>query len=293
MKLSKEADSILRVLRAQDELKIDNNIKTIDIQKAETFLPVFSGFYGTIFEASEYSEIEYINDERAERGLEPIIDGDVDFNYKEYENDVCIQCTDFIDSALTELKLVTSVKMQSISSPKEYNFRNDSINVEVELTSENCFNIEKYISEHRKEFKEYLKNNYTSRSGFWSSYSNDIDVWIDDTQGFADFSGSGHYLGSILQFICDCENIDNEGMYHSLEVNLSAMDFELECSKVKCTVCGEFYVPEVSLLKEYNDLKDFQVANIRQNFTCDCEHIRFISFDLWASRQPEFKHCEG
>ena len=38
----------------------------------ETYLPVFTGFYGTIFEPDESSEIEGINELRESKGLKPI-----------------------------------------------------------------------------------------------------------------------------------------------------------------------------------------------------------------------------
>ena len=64
----------------------------------KTFLPVFPGFYSTIFESNgEDQEIDEINNLRTEKGLEPITFDDCDFNYAEYENEVSKECTNFIE----------------------------------------------------------------------------------------------------------------------------------------------------------------------------------------------------
>lgn len=264
------------------------------MQTIETYLPVFTGFYNTIFEGQTESEMEYINEQRAEKGLQEITDCDIEWNYKEYEYDVCKQCTDFIFGFFNSMQMIESMEMQNIVSPKEYNFRNDSINISVQLAPENCLKIKEYINNHLKEFRAYLKDNYTSCSGFYSSYSDDADVWNEDTDGFSDFSANGHYLGSILQFICNCENVDDETMFYSLEANLTAVDIEFECSKIKCDVCGEFYTPEKSLFEEYEELKRVQLENLRFNFEgCfECSKMSFIPFDAWIKRNgSNFKHC--
>ena len=58
--------------------------------KTETFLPVFKGFYGSIFEPDETNEIDYINELRAEKELPEIDYDDCKFNYSEYYKDVSI-----------------------------------------------------------------------------------------------------------------------------------------------------------------------------------------------------------
>lgn len=177
--------------------------------KFETFLPVFPGFYNTIFESdgAEDSEISYINDERADKGLEPISWDECDFDYKEYHDRVSNKCVEVIESELKALSLINEITFQSLVSPTYYNYSTDSINVEIDVNIEN---LQKYISENKKQFIDYLKVHYTSCSGFIASYSNDFDVWAEDTESFTNFDVNGHYLGALLQFVCDNEGIDTE-----------------------------------------------------------------------------------
>ena len=49
------------------------------MKKIETYLPLFPGFYGTIFEPYEDSEIDCINEVRKEKGLDEIRCSDRDW----------------------------------------------------------------------------------------------------------------------------------------------------------------------------------------------------------------------
>ncbi len=106
-----------------------------------------------------------------------------------------------IEEDLQKLGMVDAIKFQELRSPREYNFANDSVNVEMQITRANTKKILSYLEEHRTEFSEYLKEKYTSRSGFFSSYSPDIETWLDGST-----TAHGHKLGSVLQFILENEN---------------------------------------------------------------------------------------
>ena len=56
--------------------------------KYKTFLPVFPGFYGTIFEPNESDEIDYINEVRQEAGLERVDDYSIEFDHSGYEREM-------------------------------------------------------------------------------------------------------------------------------------------------------------------------------------------------------------
>ena len=97
----------------------------------ETYLPLFPGFYNTIFEPYEANEIEYINTERKAKGLEPLEYNDFSFDYDGYYKDVAEKCCEYIENELKELGLITELKYQCVSSPKYYNYSNDSIYIEI------------------------------------------------------------------------------------------------------------------------------------------------------------------
>ena len=182
----------------------------MDIQTVDTWLPVFSGFYGTIWEADNDQEIELenLNEQRQTKGLKSLEWDDVKWNYKEYQKDVVVGITSVVETDLQKLGLIIKCQLQKLVSPKEYNFANDSINVEISLTKQNVLNIGKYLTIHDEAFITYLKDKYTSRSGFISFHSNDIEAWVGENLG--DTLANGHQLGSVLNFILLNEDPDME-----------------------------------------------------------------------------------
>jgi hypothetical protein len=205
----------------------------------ETWLPVFPGFYDTIFEPDTTDEEDYQNKERADY-LPKIKWDDLDFDSEQYENDVMKQCCSYIEGELKSKGFVTSIKLQSINRPREYNFYNDSGNVEIGLTKKNIKAIKQYIIDNETAYREYLSREYTSCSGFMSHCSNEVSDWYEYTDNFTNFSKKGHYLGSILEFICRNENIDQEFMYYSLEIHIGKYCKNRENS-LKCQKCGSWY----------------------------------------------------
>ena len=184
----------------------------------KTFLPVFNGFYNTIFEAdNEDEEIQDINNQRNEKGLESINFEDCDFDYTEYHKQVSIECTEFIEKELKDINVLSSIKFEALYSPKEYNFHTDSINIEVELTEDNIKEIKTFLYDNLDEYKHYLKEQYTSYSGFISFFPNHFEGWLELTKDFNDFSDKCHLLGSVLEFICYINEIDKDSMYDSLQ----------------------------------------------------------------------------
>lgn len=205
-------------------------MKTI---KVDTWLPVFSGFYGTCWESDsmEEMEIQNINDNRKEKNL-PSIDYDaIDWDYEGYRQDVCQSVTDAISGDLESLGMVHNTVYQKLNSPREYNFANDSIDVQFILTGKNVANIKKYLKDHKTEFSKYLKERYTSYDGFFSHYSNAIEAWTGDLMGTLT---DAHKLGAVLNFIL----LNEEGpeyqrdVYESVTGNgcmLSAKNYKKLC----------------------------------------------------------------
>ena len=179
----------------------------------ETWLPVFSGFYETIWETDgdEEVEIENINELRASKGLAPITWDDIEWNYSEYQQSVAKGITAHVGEELKKLGMIDGYKMQKLVSPREYNFRNDSIDVVFQLTDENKTNIGNYLDNHREAFQKYLTGRYTSYSGFISSYSTVLRHWTDVLE---ETLTHGHKLGSVLNFILQNEDNEIEGTIH-------------------------------------------------------------------------------
>ena len=166
--------------------------------KVESYLPIFPGFYNTLFQADE------------ERVIEEPYKFD-DFDYKTYEKEVGEKATEVVEEWLEDFNI--KVKFQSVSSPREYNFANDSIHVEYILAKDSMKKILDYLKEHREEFEQDLKDRYTSRSGFMSFHSTEADEWITDLKSGKDLS---HKLGSVLEFILKNEGHDDEDLYYKV-----------------------------------------------------------------------------
>lgn len=187
--------------------------------KVETYLPVFPGFYGTIFEIrGEEEEIEYINEERKERGLKPISFNDCVFDYKEPMENTAKAACNWTERELIDLGIIKSITYQKIVSPREYNFTNDTIDIEVDFK---MHKLKAYLIENFEEFSKYIKEKYTSCSGFISSHPNDAQDWID----YHIDEKLEHCIGSCLNFILFNEDDECEmSMYeHCLENNVGAI----------------------------------------------------------------------
>ena len=167
--------------------------------KTETYLPVFKGFYGSIFEPDETNEIDYINEQRAEKELNEIDFDDCEFDYSKYYLDVSKYLVDEIESELSEY--VESIEFQELKSPQFYNFTNDYINVIIKPKPDAIIN---YIKTYKSEWEKYLLDNYKSYDGFISRY--DCFPESDDWNNYNIINGR-HQLGSVLNF-----NAENEGI---------------------------------------------------------------------------------
>lgn len=173
--------------------------------KVSTWLPLFNGFYGTIWESDSDEDmvIENINELRKERGLPPITWDDVEFDYDGYRSCVAYAVTNAVGEELKRTGLIQAYKLEKLVSPREYNFSNDSINVQFTLAPRNQAAIKAYLEKHVKAFDAYLKDRYTSYDGFMSSYSNRIADWMGELDHNLQ---AAHQLGSILNFILKHEN---------------------------------------------------------------------------------------
>lgn len=178
--------------------------------KVETYLPVFSGFNGTFFEADVEGEIDHINEEREQLGLNAVDENDIHFDYAAADEITAKLACQYVHNTLD---FVNGVKFQEVISPREYNFTNDSINCEIDLNVKDMLN---YLDDHREEFTEYLKEKYTSYDGFISFHSNDVNDW---TWEYIKAEAS-HRIGACLTFIMFNEDEDAEdAMYDYVRAN--------------------------------------------------------------------------
>lgn len=191
--------------------------------KQATWLPIFTGFYESIFDGSDDALLIDSEDEYKEYYSELFKAG---ISY-EYFNDKSWEYIDFtkcfenasesICDALIKLDhagIIKDVEFEKLVSPKEYNFSTDSINCIIKYDAKK---LETYINEHFKSFTKFIEDRYTRRDGFIPSYSNDVNDWLD----FSDLGD--HQLGSVLEFVINNEM--NEAVYELYEESNCREDF--------------------------------------------------------------------
>jgi len=217
-------------------------------QNIKSWLPIFSGFYNTIWEFDHNYVLEYINEDRQRE-----IDFDnLKIDYRQYENDISREFCDQIKSVLYDY--IEKVEFEKLQSPKEYNYINDSIDI---IITPNIDNIQKFIYENKEEFCQYLKDRYTGYDGYIPFYENDFETWRDDTKDFSDFSCNGHYLGSILQFIAEILDIQELNIYYDMELNyLEYIENLDQCLNTPvCNKCNKF-IDDIGILQDIGKYKD-------------------------------------
>ena len=172
------------------------------MKSIKSFLPVFPGYYGTIFEPDETDMIE--DDKTYE---------DYTWDYKDYQQRTAAKFCQIIESELSPIVQI-EIAFEAVCSPREYNFANDSINCTYKINAEALKIIHKYLLDNKDAFEEYLTR-YTSCSGFISSYSNSSNTWISDY--WKEIETNAHILGSILDFLCENEDINTDTLYDNLD----------------------------------------------------------------------------
>lgn len=139
--------------------------------KIETYCPLFPGFYNTVFEPCEDNEIYSYNQDNDKN----LSYDDFQWDYDDYKKRVATAFVEDFEREFQEIMPV-EIKYQSISSPAYYNFSNDSINIEVDLDFPRFMEI---VNKNKENIRKYILENYTSRDGFNSFHSNNVDDWCD------------------------------------------------------------------------------------------------------------------
>jgi len=128
-------------------------------------------------------EIDYVEGEQAtpEQYWE-------NFSFDKYKAWVFKKASEYlIDTVLPEAKEtpfgIISITSKSIWSPREYNFDTDRLMFDLEVEDDIVDRIEHYLKWSCTDldlFKKYLKINFTSRSGFVSFISNNLETFLQD-----------------------------------------------------------------------------------------------------------------
>ena len=192
--------------------------------KVQTFLPVFNGFYNTLFENlidnAVDGAIEYHNEQN---GTELIYD-DFNFNFDSIMQEICKDAVSKIEEKLNEIGINCTIIYENLVSQREYNFSNDSINIEINFKK--FSRVIEILEQNFDSFAQYIKDNYTSCSGFISNHSSYASNWIEDL--IENTENEANKVGAVLDFILqEIEEYKDEDLYFDLCENYYEIDYTI------------------------------------------------------------------
>jgi hypothetical protein len=255
-------------------------------QPIETYLPIFLGFYGSRFEDPNFDgEAEHYN-------LPANFDFYKHFNSRAYEQALSKIFCDKVADAMSDF--IDKVEFQELWSPKEYNFKNDSINCAI---TPNVRAISDYILQRREALSKYLEENLKSRSGFISFYNYSPDFWYERTEGFTKFDTEHLDLGFFLQFIAEQEEL-TEDIFDYCDTEIYVGEF-FDTEFYKITDALERLDEEVVNVAELMDSSDLcdnldMVAERYKHITAFIqENYRNIDMDILEAVKAKYSAEEG
>ena len=192
--------------------------------KVQTFLPVFNGFYNTLFENLIDNAAEFAIDNHNETNGTNLSYDDFDFNFASIQREICKDAVSKIEEKLNKIGINCTINFETLISPIEYNFSNDSINIEINFKK--FSQVIEILEQNYDSFSKYIKDNYTSRDGFISSHSSYSSDWIEDLKENAE--NETHKVGAVLDFILqEVEEYKDENLYYELCENCYEINFTI------------------------------------------------------------------
>lgn len=159
----------------------------------------FAGFYNSWYSAELDAVQERFVEYEVEKnpGLNPDIPNEALWKSADYGiayNYIARQyVAHFNDYIETEYELDLDLKFESMQSPREYNFETDRIFCEI--SEENVRKLRSAVSDPA--LRQAIKERFTSRSGFISSYPNRLEDWNSDPTAW-DHNELGTLLVALL-----------------------------------------------------------------------------------------------
>lgn len=172
---NKDVSPSRKWLTNQKKMQTSNNhIESFSIS-SNLFPCVFVGMYGTRLSPSDYEESMqecYADDEH------PFSYFTVDRD--KWELEIIDRAGDFIDEHVVPILKkygLDSIQVETIHSPKYYNFENDCMYFTVYMAEEWRTKMHEWLSKFRQEqkFSDYIHEHYHDHDGFWSFMPQNFD----------------------------------------------------------------------------------------------------------------------
>lgn len=145
------------------------------------------------------------------------------FDYKEYTKQWFEHCfsvieeqiIDIFEYELSDLEINLKLEYKEFFQPKYYNFKSDSVNIDFIISEEDLLKLFYFVTneENKDTFAKFLKENYTSCSGFISFTPNNIQ---ELSWKFRE--GNIQSIAAIFAFVIS-EYIDRDSFIDSLNNN--------------------------------------------------------------------------
>ena len=130
---------------------------------------IFCGLYESILYNSDtdYYLAQYLADEDTPDKVE------VDYDFSEFKQVAGEACVESLEKELYSHDVITNMDYVGMSSPRYYNYDTDRVLIDIDY---NFIALVKYCRHTNKDkFNQYLKDNYTSYSGFISFVENSVE----------------------------------------------------------------------------------------------------------------------
>lgn len=141
----------------------------------------FPGYYESHY-CNSNSVSDKIEDIEINSGVELKHGDDWEVNMENYEKDLGVAYTDFINEKYRSIFGETFIlSYKETIHPRQYNFETDKMMATLEILDEEKFfaSVRAKMNEHKEELRTIIHDNHTSRSGFVSYMENDIEKWYD------------------------------------------------------------------------------------------------------------------
>lgn len=166
------------------------------------------------------------------------------------------------------LKLGITVKVGSLQSPSEYNFRGDELDLTVTY---NPLKLYRIICEDSINYAEYLKGHYSSYDGFMSFTANNWDDWEEEF-----WEGREQEVSAALSYVV-VGNIGFEDIEDIEDIDRHMVDAVIE----EATFCGIEGLLDEEGSKIEKEARDKVNNYIADNYMSKTMEEMEIELDAW------------
>ena len=191
-------------------------------------LVIMPGFYESILFSSDtvYEENRQIEENCKDNG-EEFVEREIN-DFTAFQNAVCERITNNLIAPMLmeDENLCDSVKFKEVNSPAFYNFITDKIVLDLNIDIDYLKNLIRSDKEMYDGFNKYLKEKYSSHSGFMSFVENEIEAYFE-ADDYQDVMVDYYLLTKIYddKDVVRAAEEDNDWPHYSYEM----MEIASEC----------------------------------------------------------------